>query len=414
MKYSKGEKTSLFGNSFNAIITWFKDWRNLIIVLLILLSLILHLGLINSTEEYISDEAYYIPEARSIINQGEITNPEHPALGKLFIAGGISVFGDNPWGWRVPSAIFATASILIFYCICRQLTVKTTAILATILFSFESLAFFFSGIAMLDIFSLTFMLLAFLFYLHNRYVFSGATLALSGLCKMTGLLGVFVILVHWVLTRRSESPRTITYFLASAVIAFMLLMPLFDFAATREWTSPLDRLGDMLVFHQGLTSNPDPDLVGFARWPWQWITTAPGFRSADFPGLLVMINPALWIFIIPSMSYMMYDYIKNKTNTSLFVLLWFAATYLSWVVIALVTGRVTYVYYFVPSVGAVCLAIGILLNRLWEAQRRGQFVKNNSTINQIIRYSFQGVIVGYLILYALLFMFFWNQWYRLL
>jgi len=401
------QKPSFLDNYSKSAITWLRDWRNLIIVLLILLSLLLHLGLINLTEEFISDEAFYVPEARSIIHEGELLVPGSPPLGKLFIASGIIVFGDNPWGWRMPSALFATASILILYLISRKLTTKITAILATLLFAFESLAFFFSGIAMLDIFMLTFMLLAFLFYLQNRYVFSGVALALSALCKMTGIFGVFVILFYWLFTKRRESPRTIIFFLSSLVITFMLLMPLLDFATTREWISPLERLADMML----RISLPDPDLVAFATWPWEWITTTPGFRSTTFPSLWVMINPALWILIIPSMSYMIYDYIKNRTNTSLFIVLWFAATFLPWVVIALATGRVTYIYYFVQSIGAVCLAIGILLNRLWEAQRRGQFVKNNSSINLIIRRVFQVIIVGYLTLYALFFMYFWIMAY---
>ena len=410
MKSIQVQKPSFLNNLAKSTITWFKDWQNLIIILLVLLAFLLHLGLIPSAHGPTWDEYHYIPEARSIINQGEITNPEHPALGKLFIAGGISVFGDNPWGWRVPSAIFATASILIFYCICRQLTVKTTAILATILFSFESLAFFFSGIAMLDIFSLTFMLLAFLFYLHNRYVFSGATLALSGLCKMTGLLGVFVILVHWVLTRRSESPRTITYFLASAVIAFMLLMPLFDFAATREWTSPLERLGDMLVYHKGLTSD-DVIWVGETSSPWEWIMNPQGGNMWLNPNIIMIINPALWVLIVPSMGYMIYEFIKHRTSSSLFIILWFAATYLFWIPIVIATDRVTYVHYFVPIVGALCIAIAIMLTRLWVIQSKAYFVNNHPVINLLIRRLFQVGIVGYLIIYALFFMYFWVMAY---
>ena len=354
-----------------------------------------------------SDEAYYVPEARLIIDEGEILYPEHPALGKLFIAGGISVFGDNPWGWRVPSAIFAAASVLIFYLICRQLTGKSTAILASILFTFESLTFLYSSLAILDIFSLTFMLLAFLFYLKGRYVFSGATLALSGLCKMTGLLGVFVILAHWIITRRSESPRTIAYFLVSAVIAFMLLMPLFDFAATREWLSPLDRIGDMLVFHQGLTYE-NINGAENASFPWEWIFGSPGYRSTNYPNLMVIINPALWILIVPSMGYMVFDFIKYRTNASLFAILWFAATYLIWIPIVLATDRLTYIYYFVPTIGAVCIAIGFALSRFWEIQSRGHFIKNRPLVNLVIRRSFQVIIVGYLSLFILMFIYYWS------
>jgi len=346
------------------------------------------------------DENYYINEARSIIHEAEITHSEHPPLGKLFIAGGISVFGDNPWGWRIPSVIFSTASILIFYFICRRLMGKLATVLASVLFTFETLTFFISGLAMLDVFSLTFMLLAFLFYLQNRYVFSGVALALSALCKMTGLLGVLVIIAHWILTRRKESPRTIAYFLASTVIAFMLLMPLFDFAATREWISPIDRLWDMAVYAQELTYE---NSIFQLTYPWEWMISPAGYSPINYPDIIMIINSMLFILIIPSMGYMVYEFIKNRTNASLFAILWFSATYLFWIPLVLATDRVTYIYYFVPTTGAVCIAIGFALSRLWEMQERGHFTENRPLINLVIRRLIQVVIVGYLALYVLFF-----------
>ncbi len=365
---------------------------------LALLALILHLCVVPYGSMLIWDESWYVPDARSILHGEELTTLEHPSLGKLFIACGISVFGDNPWGWRVPSAIFAVASIVLFYLICRKLAGKLVALLASILLIFESLTFVISGVAMLDVFSLTFMLLAFLFYLQDRHVFSGVSLALSGLCKMTGFLGGSAILVHWLIRKRRQSPRSIGLFLVSAFVAFMILMTLTDFAATREWLSPIDRVWIMLVAHEAATfETMTPEELAMASYPWVWILSLTmGWQFAHLPAYKTMISPALWILIIPSMGYMLYEFAKNNRDISLFALLWFAATYIVWIPLVLATDRQTFLFYFYPTIGAVCMATGFAMKRLWEVSSKGRIAQYRRLIG--------AAIIGYLALHVLFFL----------
>jgi dolichyl-phosphate-mannose-protein mannosyltransferase len=54
------------------------------------------------------DEVHYVPAAREILRwwqtgEGGWLNPEHPPLGKMLIALGMAVLGDNPLGWRIMS-----------------------------------------------------------------------------------------------------------------------------------------------------------------------------------------------------------------------------------------------------------------------------------------------------------------------
>jgi len=382
------------------VVTWLKEReeRNQLVFLLALLALLLHLFVIPYGDLLIFDEHHYVPEARSIVHQEELTIPEHPPLGKLFIACGIYVFGDNPWGWRVPPTIFAVASVVLFYLICRRLAGQWAALLASLLFIFESLTFVLSGLAMLNVFSLTFMLLAFLFYLQDRYVLSGVSLALSGICKMTGLLGGLVILVHWFITRRRHSPQNIGFFLASAFVAFMLLMPLFDFAATREWLNPIDRVWDMVVTHRTLTFEKlTPEQLSQASYPWEWILDPTGFRFPDIQ-YNAQISLTVWILIIPSMGYMVYEFARRKTDAALFALLWFAATYLLWIPLVLVTDRQSYIFNFYLTLGAVCIAIGFIMMRFWEVSSKGRFAKRRRLIG--------ATLIGYLVLHVILFVVF--------
>jgi len=89
---------------------------------------------------------------------------EHPPFAKLIIAGGIEIFGDNPWGWRMPAVILSTIALIAFYDICRKLGGShKTAFLATMFLGLENLMFIHSGMAMLDIYVVVFTIFAFWF-----------------------------------------------------------------------------------------------------------------------------------------------------------------------------------------------------------------------------------------------------------
>ncbi|RVQ68844.1 phospholipid carrier-dependent glycosyltransferase [Croceicoccus ponticola] len=60
----------------------------------------------------IFDEVHYLPAARLWIDGTGLLNPEHPVLGKQLIAVSMIVFGDNPFGWRAGSALFACLTLL--------------------------------------------------------------------------------------------------------------------------------------------------------------------------------------------------------------------------------------------------------------------------------------------------------------
>ena len=126
-----------------------------------------------------------------------LTAPEHPPLGQLIIASGIKCFGDNPFGWRFFSVLFGIAGVAIFYLICLSLQMKAKyAFIAAFLLSFENLSFVQSGIAMLDVFSLTFMLGSLWLYLHGRYNLAGISAGLATLVKLSGILVLLLIVLQ--------------------------------------------------------------------------------------------------------------------------------------------------------------------------------------------------------------------------
>ena len=85
---------------------------------------IFHLGSIKS---YIFDEVYYVDNTRDYLRYGvEVTgnNSEfivHPPVGKWLIAMGMKIFGDNPFGWRITTAVIGSLAILMVALIAHRL-----------------------------------------------------------------------------------------------------------------------------------------------------------------------------------------------------------------------------------------------------------------------------------------------------
>ena len=96
-------------------------WEYAGLLLIVIVTVALHFTFINTPKEPLFDEQHYVPDARVILQQHSTNRTEHPPLSKLIIAGGMMAFGDNPYGWRIPSIIFGTAAIIFFFLVCRQL-----------------------------------------------------------------------------------------------------------------------------------------------------------------------------------------------------------------------------------------------------------------------------------------------------
>ena len=65
------------------------------------------------------DEHHFVPNARRYL-VGEADDNDHPPLGKLFIAAGMLLFGDNPTGWRAASLIFGLQTLVIAAALARR------------------------------------------------------------------------------------------------------------------------------------------------------------------------------------------------------------------------------------------------------------------------------------------------------
>jgi dolichyl-phosphate-mannose-protein mannosyltransferase len=357
----------------NRTIASLASWEYSPLCLLVLILLVLHFNAIGQIKDPVFDERYYISAARSILagNGSDIIG--HPPLGQLLISSGMLIFGDNPLGWRFFSVIFGILSIVLLYLICRELKIsRNVSFLATFIFSIGSLGFFLSTLAMLDVFSVTFMLAAFWAYLKKWHVRTGLFVGLAALAKLSGALALLVILLHWFFVNR-DNKRQILIIGSVSVASFLMLLPLFDLAIWHRWLNPFEQVRNMLRYTQSIT---------FARYieapfgatpsrPWDWLINLSRMEWLAFDGIkhqwyaqyYLMISPSIWVFIIPSMLFMLYKAIK-RSSVAIFTICWFAGSYLIWIPASLITDRLSYVFYFYPTLGAVCIGISLGLDHI--------------------------------------------------
>jgi predicted membrane-bound dolichyl-phosphate-mannose-protein mannosyltransferase len=380
----------------------FYKWEYFWLCLIVLATLIMHFCIITSPSSLIFDETHYVNDARSISENATTLRPEHPPLGKLIIVAGMQIFGDNPWGWRVLPILFGTATIVLFYFLCRRFGMSPNASnIATFLLAFENMTFVQSSVAMLDVYCLTFMMAAFLLYACRRYITSGIAIGLAGLAKLNGLLALPTIGIHWIFTRQGRSKWFILTIIVAA-LSFVELMIFCDLAITRQFSTlqdPIHRIIDMTKLSGSLTfanvTHPA------ASPPWQWLISYFPIAYNYMPHYTGAISFSIWALTIPTFGYMIWRAIK-KSEAALFGLAWFTATYLIWIPATIITDRVTYPFYFYPAIGAICLGLGMALNQLLEYFRNGKHKKLRITALTVFIVIIVAHVASFLILSPLI------------
>ncbi|HET9050735.1 MAG TPA: phospholipid carrier-dependent glycosyltransferase [Candidatus Dormibacteraeota bacterium] len=178
---------------------------------------------------FVFDEKYYVNAARVVAGvpmnavdtyanaspAGTDPNGEHPQLGKVVIAAGIRVLGDNPWGWRITAVLFGTASLLLLYWLVRCLGGSSWLALGTTsIAAIENLWLVSGRIAVLDMYVVPFMLAGAAFYLRRQPVVAGILLGVGACIKEFGVYALLALLllealrlVRWVFWDRFAAAR---------------------------------------------------------------------------------------------------------------------------------------------------------------------------------------------------------------
>jgi dolichyl-phosphate-mannose-protein mannosyltransferase len=376
-------------------------------LLLTLLALALSLPRLTTPNVYVFDELYYAYTAGKYVAGEEAYSTAipprkdpaiewtHPPLAKLLIAGGILVAGDNPLGWRIVSALFGVAGVVIAYFLALSLTgSRVVSAMAAGLLLLDGLYLVESRIGLSNLFLLVFSngaLLALTRVLTVPPERVGPPLLAVGIClglaiatkwSAVALLGLIGLVVCWQIVklwRLSRGPdkgtadaaraglrvylRWATIALIVIPVALYFLSYLHFFFTGHGWADFIELHRDMLTYHRELGVVHDDS----SPW-WQWPLAARGiwYYAAERRHELAVIfgngNPLLYWPMVVAVAWVAIDWWGRRSTALLILCLGFFGLWLPWAL----SPRGTFIYHFLPSVPLGCLALAVVLSNGWR------------------------------------------------
>lgn len=375
------------------------DWTPILLLLLVAAAFYLRaLWLDQPPRALIFDEPYYVNAARVILGlpvapdapyfgaqPGLDPNSEHPPLAKLLMAASMRVFGDNGWGWRLPSVFLGTLSIPLIYGITRRVGGgQGMALLATFIYAFDNLVFVHSRIGTLDIFLVAFLLLGLYCYLAGRPILAGLALVAATLCKINGVYGIAIIIAfeglrlwraraeggRW--DRKALPPLLIT------IVVYAVSLPWLLGLLDGTWSSyknPVDHIHHILSYGFGLVRPAGPQ--GEESNPWQWLfndvamtylrvnSTVIEEMTKNVTRVTIFFRGAMNPYVIAvgplAIAYAAHSAWKRRDDCSFLVLSLFFVTYGPFWPAAELGHRISYIFYFLPTIPAVAIGVAQLL-----------------------------------------------------
>lgn len=347
----------------------------------------------------IFDEVYYVNAARVVLGVPVEAdkpyadappfldpNTEHPPLGKVVLAGSMTVFGDNALGWRVPSVLAGMIALLALYGIVRAAGAGARlGLLAVGIYAVDGLSFIHGRVGTLDMLSLAPLLVGAWLALRGRWVLAGAMLAVGTLVKITGITALGAILL-WQAAALWPSLRARTVKLrdlrpsVAVVVAFLGVglggLWLLD-ARYTAFATPFDHL--VRIFGYGLALHDQYSPTAITSRPWEWLVGGGQFdyfktavntmvddKVVDSRAIVqfhAALNPVLIGGLTIVVAFAAWRAVRMRDRLAAFGIAWLAASLLPYVALALVSNRAMYLYYVLPAVPALALLSALFLRR---------------------------------------------------
>lgn len=366
----------------------------------------------DEPKDYYFDEVYHAVTAKAYADN----NPEpydpfskapqegtaydwlHPPLAKLVQAGSIKIFGDNSFGWRLPSVIFGSAVVGATFALAFVLFGPTVAIFSSLVIAFENLTFVMSRITMNDVFVTTFILLSFtfahLFVKTDKFKYLLVTSLFLGLAvssKWTGAyaigaVGIYMLLAHF----RSVAGSTKAHFgsvTGVLKLSLLIIIPVIVYllSYSQFWlqghnVQQFIDLHKQIWWYQNRRdlehsygSTPlycaTKGLDGPKTWC-PWILDARGVyfsyeEYGDKAGYIYALgNPLIFWTGVLAVSYLLGKYLENRKREYFLILIGYFIFWVPWIF----SPRIMFLYHYLPSVPFLSISLGIIMAGIYQTR----------------------------------------------
>ena len=376
-------------------------------------------------DEMYFDEIYHARTAFEHLTGMAPYENSHPPLGKILIMLGISIFGMNPFGWRIVGALFGIAILPMFYLLAKRIFRRSNlAQCCTLLLAMDGMLLAQSRIATIDTFTV-FFILGMYYFMYRYYEMNFFRSNLRHTFVPLGLCGIFfglgfatkwigayagaglaVIFFYTLYCRykdyrmakmliaqgdqREEMAQIAKTFLPKTIktlafcVGFFILVPaaiyllayLPYFLCMEHPYTLADVWGVqefMFSYHSGLQAT-HPFASPWYEWPlvYRPIWFYQGTHVADgmFSSIASFGNPLVWWMGLAAVFYALLTLRRRRPlrekRTAGFLLVGLAAVFLPWVLIP----RITFIYHYYASVPFIILLLGFVFRDLDEAGAR--------------------------------------------
>jgi dolichyl-phosphate-mannose--protein O-mannosyl transferase len=250
---------------------------------------------------YAFDEHHFVDNAHNYLQRLPDLN-DHPPLGKLLIALGISLFGESSAGWRCMPALFGAATIVVAALLARRLFPGSAAwAFALVFVSLDGFAIAYSRMALLDgMLSCLLLLSCWLALDTSSLALIGAALAgglalsikFTGVCYLAPLACALLTRsgrgrLRWLLIAPAVS--TLVYYACYALGLWISRAPWDPISVWRATVA-------LLRHHAGLIDMQNPSTSSWVTWfvPTRPITLWRTIDGATLRSVTSRGNPLLW------------------------------------------------------------------------------------------------------------------------
>lgn len=389
-------------------------WDLILILALTLIALLTRFYQLSEPPKIVSDEHYFVDFGRHYLSH-TFYHDVHPPLGKFFIALGMKIFGDLPFGWRFFTALFGSLLIPLAYLVARKIFKGYfIPLVFSIFFLFDGLFLVQSRMARLDVIYFFFILSAYYLFFsylesnsfrkaHIFILLAGVAFGLSLSTKwfsLAALIPIFIIYLSQGKWWQNTRLKNIFYFFPAVrlswfyfflyffVIPFALYFLIWQIHYGLTATRPVTWYENykILTYHESIT---EVHTYGSPFWSWPLnIQPFPYFFEKAGGKIKVITelgNPLIWWPALVGALYALRKYLFRDKKINL-ILLIFLAHFLPFIFIR----RSLFLYHFLPAAPFLWLIFIYLLNDYWQKNKK----------NKVI-------IACYLLLVVISFVFFW-------
>ncbi len=376
---------------------------------------------------YARDACWYVAGSEAVCGITDLTSRGHPPLGKWLIGSGIAAFGYEPFGWRVGVAVAGTLSVALVYLLAwrllRLVTVGSAAtvgaIAASALLATDFLHLVQSRVAMLDAFIVLFVVGAVLAVVLDRdrireradppwwwrLTLGRPWRAVAGICigaaaasKWSGAFAapaIIGLVVVWEIAerRRAEPKAGWKRWLWGAVrreaiptIVLLAVVPVLTYMASyigrmpgelialpwdtaSVWRGIWEHQRAMLEFHTGLGGNHP---YQSPAWSWPLIRRPVAYWFEDSAGsyreIIALGNPLVWwpglvalAALVVTWARAGWEWMRPEPVIGAAAV----STYIPWLILSGDRSQ-TFLWYFLPTVPFLCLALGVFAAWGWS------------------------------------------------